>query len=109
MDEVKPHKAENEAVEQIAFADRILLNKKDLITEKELEEVEKRIRRINSFAPIRVTQQSIVDIDFILNIGAFDLGRILQNDPSFLEESTHHVNYMLNINPNLFFQHIFSA
>ena len=35
-DEEKPEGAENEAVEQVAFADRILLNKIDLATEPEL-------------------------------------------------------------------------
>jgi|TARA_B110000902_G_C13958605_1_gene456528 G3E family GTPase len=32
-----------EAVNQVAYADRILLNKIDLVTEEEIEEVEERI------------------------------------------------------------------
>merc|ERR1712224_805650 len=43
LEEEKPEGVENEAVEQIAFADRILLNKCDLSTAEELDEVERRI------------------------------------------------------------------
>merc|ERR1711912_129896 len=55
LDDEKPEGVENEAVEQIAFADRILLNKIDLATEEELAEVEKRIRAINEKVPIKRT------------------------------------------------------
>ena len=60
LDEEKPEGAENESVEQIAFADRILLNKVDLVEEKDLERVEKRIKGINAFAPITRTHKSAV-------------------------------------------------
>merc|ERR1712003_356170 len=67
LDDEKPEGVENEAVEQIAFADRILLNKCDLVdSEKELEEVEKRIRAINQTVPIKRTTNSEVDMEFIL-------------------------------------------
>merc|ERR1711912_228296 len=55
LEDEKPEGVENEAVEQIAFADRILLNKIDLATEEELAEVEKRIRAINEKVPIKRT------------------------------------------------------
>merc|ERR1712060_557484 len=48
LEDEKPEGVENEAVEQIAFADRILLNKCDLVEEDVLVEVEKRIRAINA-------------------------------------------------------------
>ena len=35
----RPEGVENESVEQVAFADRIILNRTDLVSEAELEEV----------------------------------------------------------------------
>merc|ERR1712050_294086 len=52
LEDEKPEGVENEAVEQIAFADRILLNKCDLAdSEEDLQEVERRIRAINAKVP----------------------------------------------------------
>merc|ERR1711933_313194 len=62
LDEEKPEGVENEAVEQIAFADRILLNKCDLVDEKTLVNVEQRIKAINAAVPIRRTTNSEVDM-----------------------------------------------
>ena len=47
LDDEKPEGVENEAVEQLAFADRVLLNKIDLVEEDYLKTVEERIRKIN--------------------------------------------------------------
>ncbi|CAE8658299.1 unnamed protein product, partial [Polarella glacialis] len=47
LHEEKPEGVENEAVEQVAFADRILLNKTDLVSEEVLKEVETEIKKIN--------------------------------------------------------------
>jgi G3E family GTPase len=79
-----------EAKNQIAFADVILLNKVDLVTPKELDEVEARIRAINPYATIHRTERSQVPLDAILNRGAFDLERVLELEPTFLEEDNHH-------------------
>merc|ERR550514_786353 len=68
LDEVKPEGAENEACEQVAFADRILLNKTDLVTEADLLRVEARIKALNQFAPILRCQQSNVSVDSVLDI-----------------------------------------
>ena len=73
-----------EAVEQIAFADQILLNKTDLVTPAELKAVEAQIRRINPLAPIHHTQRSAVPLDAILGRGGFDLERITELEPEFL-------------------------
>ena len=87
IDEIKPEGVENESIEQIAFADRILLNKTDLVTAEELEVVKTRIQSINKSAPIITTLNSEVDLDKILNIQAFDLKRITQDlDPTFLTD-----------------------
>jgi len=78
-----------EAKNQIAFADVILLNKTDLVTEDELEEVEARIRGINPYARVIRTVKSDVALDEVLDKGAFDLDRILSIEPAFLEADDH--------------------
>ena len=61
-----------EAKEQIAFADRILLNKTDLVGKDELEALENKIRSINALARIHRTTQAVLGVDHVLNIHAFD-------------------------------------
>jgi G3E family GTPase len=73
-----------EAVEQIAFADQIVLNKTDLVTEHQLRDIEARIRRLNPLAPIHRAVRSNVPLDLILGRGGFDLARIEQIQPEFL-------------------------
>jgi G3E family GTPase len=90
LDEEKPEGAENESVEQVAFADRMLLNKTDLVSEKDLDRVEKRLRGINAFAPIIRTCQSKVSADSVLDIQGFDLKRTLEMDPEFLSTNMEH-------------------
>merc|ERR1712217_878018 len=75
---------------QIAFADRILLNKCDLVDEDQLAEVEKRIRAINAPVPIRRTTNSEVDMAFITGIKAFSLDQILAKEGTFLDDNTDH-------------------
>jgi len=78
-------------VEQIAFADRILLNKCDLVdSETDLEEVERRIRAINETVPIKRTTNSVVDMDYILGIRGFSLDKIIEMDDAFLEGDHDH-------------------
>merc|ERR1712032_86299 len=90
LDEEKPEGVENEAVEQVAFADRILLNKCDLVEEVDLVEVERRIRMINEAVQIKRTKFSEVDMDFILGIKAFSLDKILEMDDAFLQDHQEH-------------------
>ncbi|GJD86756.1 P-loop guanosine triphosphatase YjiA [Methylobacterium hispanicum] len=79
-----------EARNQIAFADVILLNKSDLVTPAELDRVEGEIRAINPFAKIHRTKDCAVPLDAVLERNAFDLGRILDLEPEFLEAGHHH-------------------
>lgn len=79
----------HEAQEQVAFADVILLNKTDLVSDDELQKLEKRLRAMNPAAKLYRTQQSRIEIDRILGIGAFDLEKKLEIDPGFLEEEDH--------------------
>merc|ERR1719223_2075107 len=91
LDDEKPEGVENEAVEQIAFSDRILLNKCDLVeTEEELVEVEKRIHAINEAVLIKRTTNSEVPMDFILGIHGFSLDKIIEMDDAFLKDSHEH-------------------
>ncbi len=76
-----------EAVEQIAFADQIVLNKTDLVSEADLVEVEKRLRKLNPLAPIHRTQRSNVPLEAILERKSFDLDRITTLEPEFLNPS----------------------
>ncbi len=73
-----------EAIEQIAFADQIILNKTDLVSEDELEEVESAIRTLNPLAPIHRAQRSNVPLETVLGRRSFDLERITSLEPDFL-------------------------
>ncbi len=90
LDDDKPEGVENEAIEQLAFADRVVLNKIDLADTAQLAEVETRIREINALAPIVRTQHGKVDLDAILEVGAFSLDRVLADDPEFLDPEAEH-------------------
>jgi G3E family GTPase len=89
LDEVKPDGVENEAVEQVAFADRIVVNKIDLVGEDVLGRVEERLRSINAVAQIVRSAHARIDLDRILGVGAFDLGKVLEMDPTFLQQTEH--------------------
>ncbi|MDH5556413.1 MAG: GTP-binding protein [Alphaproteobacteria bacterium] len=65
-----------EAAEQVAFADVIVLNKTDLVSEGELMEVEARLRRLNPHAPIHRSIRAGVALDKVLGRGGFVLDRI---------------------------------
>src|ERR1700692_4049657 len=85
-----------EAKNQIAFADVIVLNKTDLVTKAELAEVEARIRGINPYAKLHRTERCQVALSDVLERGAFDLDRILEIEPEFLEggdDQDHHANH----------------
>jgi len=78
-----------EAKNQIAFADVILLNKTDLVSPDELSDVEARIRGINPYAKLHKTQRAQIPLDAVLDRNAFDLDRILDLEPAFLEGDEH--------------------
>ncbi len=80
----------HEAADQIAFADVIVLNKTDLVTPEELEDVESAIRAINRFAVIHRTQRAALPIGRVLERQAFDLRRILEIAPDFLDGEDEH-------------------
>jgi len=90
LDDEKPEGVENEAAEQIAFADRILLNKTDLVDDTELPAIEKRMRELNPTAQIMRCQQSKVEPMKLIGIKSFNLQKTLEMDPEFLNTEGEH-------------------
>jgi G3E family GTPase len=78
-----------EVKNQIAFADVIIINKTDLVSAAELDEVEGRIRAINPYAKVHRTERCAVPLQEVLGRNAFDLDRILEIEPAFLETGGH--------------------
>jgi G3E family GTPase len=80
------------AGEQVAFADVILLNKSDLVASADLARIERRIRAINSTAKILHTRNADVPIAAVLQVGAFDLNRVLAMEEGFLAGAVPHAH-----------------
>ncbi|MFB7719981.1 CobW family GTP-binding protein [Nocardia sp. NPDC056100] len=76
-------------VDQIAFADRIVINKVDLVDAPELAAVEREVRAINATADIIASRYADVDLADVLGIAAFDLSRPMAGDPHWLEDDGH--------------------
>jgi len=92
LEEEKPEGVENEAHEQVAFADVLILNKTDLVSPEELEITKRKLKSVNVHAPIIETQYSKVPIDKVINIKAFDLDRTLEMDDGFLDTESEHMH-----------------
>ena len=113
LEENKPEGVENESVEQVreeeketverkrephttlpkpqvAFADKILLNKVDLVTPSEKAAVLAKIRSINKLAEVIETSYSALDLSRVLGVKAFDLARVLQVEEDFLDTEGEH-------------------
>jgi G3E family GTPase len=86
LDEEKPDGAVNEALQQVAFADKILLNKVDLVTEEEKTALKERLAGINKFATVIETERSRAPLEKILGLQSFNMDSILKYDPAFFEE-----------------------
>ncbi len=76
---------DNQAVDQIAFADRLVITKADLVDEATLAEVVRRVREVNAVADIVQGEHGKVDLDRILGVHAFDIDRVVDMDPGFLD------------------------
>ena len=92
LNEVKPEGSVNEALQQVAFADKILLNKIDLVSTEEKETLKQRLKTINKFATVIETEKSRAPLDQILGLNSFSMESVLNYDPSFFEnqEDTKH-------------------
>ena len=92
LDEEKPEGVVNEALEQVAFADRLVMNKTDLVTEAQLRSIESRVKTINNLATVQRAEKAQVDLDFVLGIGGFDLERVqdvIEPEPEHEHEHEH--------------------
>lgn len=90
LDEKKPDGNINEAENQVAFSDRIVLNKIDLVSEEELEDLEERIREMNSFAKVIRSERSRVPLEEILGLNSFSLEKLVEKDPTLMDEQDDH-------------------
>lgn len=86
LDEVKPEGAVNEAQQQVAFADKILLNKIDLVTEDEKKALKERLAKLNKFATVIETKRSRAPLEAILKSDSFNMESILTYAPDFFED-----------------------
>lgn len=80
--------AVNESAQQLGFADKILLNKVDLVSRRDIVRIKKTIRNVNGFAELIETTQSCVPLDRILGISAFDVDRMVDLSSEIIEDET---------------------
>jgi G3E family GTPase len=90
LDDVRYDGIDNQAVDQIVCADRIILNKVDLVDGADVERIRRRIERLNERAEIAVSSYAEVNLESILGIEAFELSKRAASEPGFLEEPYHH-------------------
>jgi G3E family GTPase len=72
-------------IEQVEFADVILVSKTDLIDKQQLESLTAILRSLNTYAKIHPIAQGNVSIDSVLNTGLFNFERA-QQAPGWLAE-----------------------
>ncbi len=77
---------QEEAQKQVGFADRILISKKDLVTEAEYAALRRRIVHMNPRASIEAVNFGDTDLKKIIDISGFNLNTILDIDPQFLAD-----------------------
>jgi len=87
LHEVKEEAAVNESQQQIAFADKILLNKIDLVDGAVRIHVRNELRNLNKTAEIIETEMSLVQPSRLIGIKAYNLERLLHfQEPDLLGE-----------------------
>ena len=77
---------QEEAQKQVGFADRILISKKDLVTDAEYAALRRRIVHMNPRAAIEAVNFGDTDLKKIIDISGFNLNTILDIDPQFLAD-----------------------
>lgn len=69
---------DNQAVDQIVAADRIIINKVDLASNDQLRQLEEELKQLNQTAEIMRSEYGVVDLTNILNVNGFQ--------PSYVRE-----------------------
>jgi G3E family GTPase len=82
----------HEAVDQLIYADLIVLNKADLLTPAELARVQFRINTVNPYAKMIVSERCNLDLDLVLGRKSFDLTRLLAIEPELLSGDAAHTH-----------------
>ena len=90
LDDVRYDGINSQAVDQIISADRIIVNKVDLVDEATVERIEHRVRKLNQRSEIDRSSYAEVNLDAILGIQAFEISQRAAAEPSFLEN--HYVH-----------------
>lgn len=93
---------EPEAKDQIAFADKIFISKKDLVSDQEYEDLKARLIAMNPRAPIEAVHMGEVPVDKVLDIRGFNMNDILDIDPAFLTGAHHHHHHEDDVSALLF-------
>jgi G3E family GTPase len=78
-------KETDEVMAQVAFADRIILNKIDLVSEQEKQIIKNRLQSMNAMAGIYEATMADAPIAELLNIGGFNVEHAIDIKPNFLE------------------------
>lgn len=86
MDQLDGH---HEAREQVGFADRILVSKRDLVGTTEYEALLRRLRAMNGRARILPIHAGTMDLAGLLDVRGFNLNDILEIEPDFLSGTDH--------------------
>jgi G3E family GTPase len=90
LDDLVLDGTDNQAVDQIVCADRIVINKIDLATEAEIESLTQRIRGLNATAEIVRSSYAKIDLDRILGVGASEFSQILVETDGLHSDIHHH-------------------
>ncbi len=90
LDSVRYDGIDNQAVDQIVSADRVIVNKIDLVNGPAVERIKARIRALNQRCAVETSSYAEVDLDGILGVRAFEVSQRAASDPAFLDD--HYVH-----------------
>ena len=71
-----PGREPGEAVSQVAYSDRLILNKVDLVSPAAADALASRLASLNGLAPILRATKAAVSADWVLGVGGYDLDRV---------------------------------